>query len=233
MKEVSMDDRQILLDFAGSNQHTVVQGFPEKVCIGKVMKMKIFIAIALLAAWAPAAAGTAAETLVASALERTRHAVVYDGAYYAIDYPGGDVPEGVGVCTDVIIRSYRKLGVDLQLLVHQDIQENFSKYPSQRIWGLTQPDTNIDHRRVPNLRVFFSRKGVTLPVTRRGCDYKPGDLVTWMLPGNLPHIGIVTDKRHPSSGNPMIVHNIGRGPRLENMLFDYPITGHYRFLPEK
>jgi uncharacterized protein YijF (DUF1287 family) len=113
------------------------------------------------------------------------------------------------------------------------MRNNFSKYPSQRIWGLTQPDTNIDHRRVPNLQVFLSRKGVMLPVTMLGSDYQPGDLVTWMLPGNLPHIGIVTDKHHRTSGNPMIVHNIGRGPKLEDMLFDYPITGHYRFLPKK
>lgn len=196
---------------------------------------KIIIAavIAWLIAWTAVDAEPTAEALVASALERTRHAVVYDGAYHSIDYPGGDVPEEIGVCTDVIIRSYRKLGIDLQALVHEDMSKNFSKYPSQRIWGLTQPDTNIDHRRVPNLQVFFARKGITLPVTRRGSDYQSGELVTWMLPGNLPHIGIVTDKRHQTSGNPMIVHNIGRGPKLEDMLFDYPITGHYRFLPQK
>lgn len=201
----------------------------------QTLNLKLIITSVLvgLVAWTPVAAEPTAEALVASALERIRHAVVYDGAYHPIDYPGGDVPEDIGVCTDVIIRSYRKLGIDLQVLVHEDMRNNFSKYPSQRIWGLTQPDTNIDHRRVPNLQVFFSRKGAMLPVTNRGSDYQPGDLVTWMLPGNLPHIGIVTDKRHRTSGNRMIVHNIGRGPKLEDMLFDYPITGHYRFLPQK
>ena len=180
----------------------------------------------------PAATQTTAEALVAAALERTRHRVVYDSGYYPIEYPGGDVPQGIGVCTDVVIRAYRQLGIDLQVLVHQDIRKNFARYPSKRMWGLTRPDPNIDHRRVPNLQVFFSRHGVEMPISSHGSDYRPGDLVTWMLPGNLPHIGIVTDKRHRWSDRPMIVHNIGRGPRLEDMLFDYPITGHYRFLPE-
>ncbi len=180
----------------------------------------------------PAATQTTADALVAAALERTRHRVAYDGGYYPIDYPGGDVPQGIGVCTDVVIRAYRQLGIDLQVLVHQDIQKNFSCYPSRKLWGLTRPDPNIDHRRVPNLRVYFSRHGVELPISSHGGDYRPGDLVTWMLPGNLPHIGIVTNKRRRLTGRPMIVHNIGRGPMLEDMLFDYPITGHYRFLPE-
>jgi uncharacterized protein YijF (DUF1287 family) len=116
-------------------------------------------------------------------------------------------------------------------LVHQDIKENFSIYPSKRIWGLTHPDTNIDHRRVPNLRTFFSRFGEVLPISNKREDYFPGDIVTWMIPGNLPHIGIVTDKYNVETGMPMIVHNIGRGPKMEDMLFSYKITGHYRYLP--
>ncbi len=173
------------------------------------------------------------EDLVIAAIERTKHFVRYDGSYFSISYPNGDVPPNIGVCTDVIIRSYRALGTDLQVLVHEDMIKNFAKYPSKRIWGLESTDRNIDHRRVPNLQVFFSRHGVPLPVTNNKDDYAPGDTVTWMLPGNLPHIGIVTDRASPSTGNPLIVHNIGAGPSLDDMLFSYRITGHYRYVPEK
>ena len=169
--------------------------------------------------------------LVEAAIDRTSFRVVYDGSYHSIEYPGGDVPESIGVCTDVVIRTYRKVGIDLQELVHQDIKANFSKYPSKRIWDLNRPDTNIDHRRVPNLQVFFSRYGQVLSISNNAKDYSPGDLVTWMVPGNLPHIGIVTDKYDKETGNPMIVHNIGRGPELEDMLFSFKITGHYRYVP--
>ncbi len=171
--------------------------------------------------------------IVIAAYERTNHNVRYDGAYISIDYPNGDVPSNMGVCTDVVIRSYRKLGTDLQKLVHEDIANNFSKYPSKRIWGLTKPDKNIDHRRVPNLQRFFERHGISLSVSNNKNDYKSGDLVTWMLPGNLPHIGIVVDKVNTDSGNPLIVHNIGRGPETQDMLFNYDITGHYRYVPTK
>ncbi|BBO74294.1 hypothetical protein DSCW_17110 [Desulfosarcina widdelii] len=190
---------------------------------------KILILLFLLQPISSLAIST--DELIEAALERTHHQVVYDGRYYAIKYPGGDVPEDVGVCTDVVIRSYRKLGIDLQELVHLDMKRNFSEYPSKRIWGLNGPDPNIDHRRVPNLQVFFSRHGQELSVTDTPQDYIPGDLVTWMLPGNLPHIGIVTDQYNPKTNTPKIVHNIGRGPKLEDMLFRYPITGHYRYLP--
>ena len=173
------------------------------------------------------------EALVKAAIERTGFNIWYDGSYYSIKYPGGDVPSNIGVCTDLVIRSYRTIGIDLQELVHRDIKENFSKYPSKRIWGLSGPDTNIDHRRVPNLQVFFSRQGQVLSVTNNAGDYSPGDIVTWIIPGNLPHIGIVSDKYSKESGNPMIVHNIGRGPKLEDVLFLYQITGHYRYLPGK
>ncbi len=172
------------------------------------------------------------ERLVKAAHERTLHNVIYDGAYHSIPYPGGDVSSEIGVCTDVVIRAYRKLGIDLQKEVHEDMVANFSLYPSKRIWGMSRTDRNIDHRRVPNLQTFLERKGKKLTVSQLAQDYKAGDLVTWMLPGNLPHIGIVVE-RVGSSGNPMIVHNIGSGPQLEDMLFDYTITGHYRYHPDK
>jgi hypothetical protein len=170
------------------------------------------------------------DDFIAAAMERTTKKITYDGGYYAIAYPNGDVPENIGVCTDVVIRSYRQLGIDLQKLLHEDITVNFDKYPSSRIWGLTKPDKNIDHRRVPNLKVFFARYGNSLAVTNNPKDYKPGDLVTWVLPGNLPHIGIVTNDLS-EQGVPLIVHNIGRGPKLEDRLFSYKITGHYRYQP--
>jgi len=171
--------------------------------------------------------------IVASLIERTNHSVTYDGSYLSIPYPNGDVPKDIGVCTDVIIRAYRNLGTDLQKLVHEDMKSNFSLYPSKRIWGLKSTDKNIDHRRVPNLQIFFKRHGVNLYVSNNKADYSAGDIVTWMLPGNLPHIGIVIDQVNPISGNPMIVHNIGRGPKIDDMIFDYKITGHYRFEPAK
>ncbi len=172
-----------------------------------------------------------ASKLNQAALERTQSLVIYNGKYIKIPYPNGDVPKNIGVCTDVVIRSYRKLGIDLQQLVHEDMKRHFSAYPSKRLWGLKYPDSNIDHRRVPNLQAFFKRKGKTLPITHNGNDYKVGDLVTYMLSGNLPHIAIVTDKIG-KSGNPKIVHNIGLGPKLDDSLFDYTITGHYRYLPK-
>ena len=168
-----------------------------------------------------------ARKLVDAALERTTHNVTYDGKYRKISYPGGDVPDDTGVCTDVVIRSYRAIGADLQKLVHEDMKSSFEKYP--KIWGLTKPDTNIDHRRVPNLQTFFGRFGIKLPVTRNPADYRPGDLVTWMIPGNLPHIGLVSDRRSTDGARPLIVHNIGSGPTLEDMLFSFDITGHYRY----
>lgn len=179
-----------------------------------------------------AQAQTMAEKLNKAALLRTQSQVTYDGRYVRIAYPNGDVPAGTGVCTDVVVRSYRKLGIDLQQLVHEDMKRNFSRYPSRRIWGLTRPDSNIDHRRVPNLRAFFKRHGKLLAVSQQAANYLPGDLVTWRLPNKLPHIGIVTD-RITASGAPGIVHNIGQGPKLEDVLFSWQITGHYRYLPEK
>jgi uncharacterized protein len=169
------------------------------------------------------------EKLSSVAIERSHLSVRYDPAYVRIPYPNGDVPSGTGVCTDEVIRSYRALGIDLQKEVHEDMVQNFSSYPNQRRWLLAHTDTNIDHRRVPNLRVFFSRKGESLPITSRAEDYLPGELVTWDLGGNVPHIGIVVDKKSPASGRFLIEHNIGAGPKVEDVLFSWKITGHYRY----
>ena len=165
--------------------------------------------------------------LINAAIERTKHNVRYDGSYRKISYPGGDVPDNVGVCTDLVIRSYRKLGIDLQKDIHEDMKENFNMYP--KLWDLSRPDPNIDHRRVPNLQALFKRKGILLPVTNNPTDYVAGDIVSWMLPGNLPHIGIVIDSRSGDGSKPLIVHNIGSGPVIEDILFEYQITGHYRY----
>ncbi|HYL16376.1 MAG TPA: DUF1287 domain-containing protein [Terriglobales bacterium] len=167
--------------------------------------------------------------LVAAAIERTRHSVRYVPGYVRIPYPNGDVPTDTGVCTDEIIRSYRAVGVDLQKEVHEDIVRNFSAYPNQKRWRLDHPDANIDHRRVPNLMIFFQRKGETFPVTNRAADYAPGDIVTWNLDRGVPHIGIVVDQKARWSDRYMVVHNIGAGPKIEDVLFNWAITGHYRY----
>jgi uncharacterized protein YijF (DUF1287 family) len=146
-------------------------------------------------------------------------------------YPGGDIPDNLGVCTDLIVRCYRIIGIDLQKEVHEDISENFTEYP--KFWGLSKPDPNIDHRRVLNLQSFFRRKGEVLPVTENPEDYTSGDLVTWKLAENVPHIGIVIDRRSVDNKRPIVVHNIGRGPEIEDMLFKYPITGHYRYFGQE
>lgn len=155
----------------------------------------------------------------------------YDPNYRRIAYPNGDVPRETGVCTDVVIRAYRHAGVDLQVLVHEDMKSAFSVYPKN--WGLRRPDTNIDHRRVPNLATFFRRKGTALAVTRRGADYRPGDIVTWQLPGNFPHVGVVSDVPIRGTDRHLIVHNIGAGAQIEDVLFEYTLTGHYRYQVER
>jgi len=170
-----------------------------------------------------------ADDLVKAARERTTHHETYDGSYHRIAYPMGDVADDRGVCTDVIIRAYRHLGIDLQVRVHEDMLRNFAAYPHS--WKLPRPDSNIDHRRVPNLQTFFKRAGKSLPVSADPAQYVPGDLVTWMLPGNLPHIGIVSDQFVAGTRRPKIIHNIGRGPMEEDSLFAFPITGHYRYRP--
>jgi uncharacterized protein len=165
----------------------------------------------------------------AAAIERTHHSVRYVSAYVRIPYPGGDVPSDTGVCTDEVIRVYRTVGIDLQKEVHEDMLRNFTAYPNKRRWLLAGPDSNIDHRRVPNLMVFFQRTGETLPITFDPGDYSPGELVTWDLGGGITHIGLVVDKRSPWSDRYMIVHNIGQGPKMEDVLFNWKITGHYRY----
>lgn len=194
----------------------------------------LFIGVTFLAVQYCSAENIAPQTnktpqLIAAAMAQTQERVTYNGAYFNIAYPMGDVPAQFGVCTDVIIRAYRKLGIDLQQLVHEDMRSNFALYPAKKNWGQTKTDTNIDHRRVPNLQTFFTRHGKKLTVSNKPQDYQAGDLVTWMLPGNLPHIGIVSDQFSADGQRPLIVHNIGAGPQLEDMLFDYNISGHYRY----
>lgn len=151
--------------------------------------------------------------------------VRYTPDYVSIGYPNGDVPAKTGVCTDVVIRSYRKLGIDLQKVVHEDMRAHFSSYPKN--WGATKTDTNIDHRRVPNLETFFSRKGKKLPITQNPDDYKTGAIVTWMINDKLPHIGIVTNQLSKDGKRRLIVHNVGGGQVLEDCLFKYTVVGHF------
>ncbi len=168
-----------------------------------------------------------AQKLSEAAISLTKDRVTYDPAYFRIPYPNGDVPTDRGVCTDVVIRAYRKLGIDLQRAVHEDMRANFTTYP--KIWGLKRPDTNIDHRRVPNLMTFFTRKGQKKPITARAADYRPGDIVTWNLPRGLTHIGIVVHRKSANQQRYLIVHNIGNGQELSDCLFEYAITGHYTY----
>jgi hypothetical protein len=168
-----------------------------------------------------------ADRLSDAALELTKQTVIYDPSYYTILYPNGDIPAGKGVCTDVVIRAYRKLGIDLQKEVHEDMKANFRLYPDN--WGLSKPDKNIDHRRVPNLMTFFKRHGLTLPMTKNPNDYLPGDIVCWDLGGGVAHIGIVVAKKSSDRKRYMIVHNIGGGQVLADCLFEYTITGHFKY----
>lgn len=164
-----------------------------------------------------------AERLVEAARFRSSQEVRYDPAYVVLDYPGGDVPADTGVCTDVVIRSYRALGIDLQELVHEDMKRNFSAYPS--LWGLKRPDANIDHRRVPNLQRFFQRQGAGVEANESPI-FLPGDLVAWDLTGNgLWHIGVVV-------GTDEFVHNIGAGPEITRGIDQWQVIGHYRFQPD-
>lgn len=168
------------------------------------------------------------DKLSAAALELTKQEVKYDPAYFSIPYPNGDVPPDRGVCTDVVIRAYRKLGIDLQKEVHEDMMRNFSLYPN--IWGLTKTDKNIDHRRVPNLMTFFSRHGVLKKKSLNPSDYVAGDIVTWDLGGGTTHIGILIDQRSADGKRPLVVHNIGKGQEISDCLFEFKIIGHYSFI---
>ncbi len=165
--------------------------------------------------------------LAQNALAHTEQKVQYDPSYFRITYPNGDVPPNKGVCTDVVIRAYRKMGIDLQEQVHKDMRAHFSAYPKR--WGLKQPDTNIDHRRVPNLMVFFSRQGASLPISQIPKDYQAGDIVCWDLGGGTTHIGLVVLPMSTDGERHLMVHNIGAGQVVEDVLFSYKIIGHYRY----
>ncbi len=187
--------------------------------------MRKLIALVLLLG-NPALAGVEPSRLTEAARTQVGVTVTYDPAYTAISFPGGDLPRDRGVCTDVVIRALRDgWGIDLQLAVNRDMGADFDAYPA--LWGLSTTDRNIDHRRVPNLQTLLTRIGADLPLTDGPTPYLPGDIVTWTLPGNLTHIGIVSD-RHTVEGTPLILHNIGAGAREEDILFTYPMTGHYR-----
>jgi uncharacterized protein len=174
----------------------------------------------------PAISGVEPSRLTEAARTQIGVTVTYDPAYAALAFPGGDLPRDRGVCTDVVIRALRDAwGIDLQLAVHRDMAGHFAAYPP--LWGLTRPDRNIDHRRVPNLRTLLTRIGADLPLIDGPTPYLPGDIITWTLPGNLSHIGIVSDRR-TADGVPLVLHNIGAGAHEEDILFAYPMTGHYR-----
>ncbi|MFV3388194.1 DUF1287 domain-containing protein [Pseudomonas sp. NY15364] len=188
--------------------------------------------LVLLLAWSLAFAAQAieADKLVLDARTQVGVTLGYDPAYRTLSYPGGDVPMATGVCTDVVIRALRQQGLDLQEAVHRDMRGNFAAYPKN--WGLSRPDSNIDHRRVPNLMTWFKRQGWALAVKQDALAYRAGDIVTWDLGRGLTHIGIVSD-RQAATGTPLVLHNIGRGTQEEDILFAYRITGHYRPLAQQ
>lgn len=192
-----------------------------------MVKRFINIVILTLVASSAFAQSDFYDRLADSAFVLTKQKVKYDPAYYRIGYPNGDVPSDKGVCTDVVIRAYRKMGIDLQKEVHEDMKANFSKYPKN--WGLTSTDRNIDHRRVPNLMTFFSRHGTVKEMSQDPSDYLPGDIVCWNLQGGITHIGIVSKKKALFGNRYKIIHNIGAGQVLEDCLFSYKIIGHYRY----
>lgn len=192
-----------------------------------MLRLGIFLLLLTASPWLPSFAQNSKIELAKAALSLTHDQVTYDPAYFSIPYPMGDVPSDKGVCTDVVIRAYRKTGIDLQRLVHEDMKKNFDQYPKN--WGLSRPDPNIDHRRVPNLMKFFERFGKVKTKSSDPQDYLPGDIVCWNLGGGVKHIGIVVETRTENGRRPMIVHNIGTGQVMEDFLFTYPIIGHYSF----
>jgi len=191
--------------------------------------MKPISFLLLLCSFLTTITKTFEEKLSDAAISIIDSSIVYTPNYVAIKYPNGDVPAKTGVCTDVVIRAYRKLGIDLQKEVHEDMKANFSKYPNFKKWGIKTCDTNIDHRRVPNLEVFFERKGQKLAVTQNANDYKTGEIVTWLIANKYPHIGIITNKKSSDGKRPLIVHNVGGGQILEDCLFSWKIVGHYSY----
>ena len=163
---------------------------------------------------------------VDSAIDQTQYTTEYDPAYTRLEYPGGDVPRERGVCADVVVRAFRSAGVDLQKEIHEDMAQHFAAYPNK--WGARKPDSNIDHRRVPNLMTFFERTGKSVPITKKPADYLPGDIVAWELDSRLLHIGLVTDVVADGTPNYLAVHNIGAGAKIEDVLMAWKIIGHYR-----
>ena len=192
------------------------------------MKRRVLIFLLCFCATALQAQDAFSKKLSDAALELTKQKVAYDPQYFSISYPNGDVPADKGVCTDVIIRAYRQVGIDLQKEVHEDMRDHFDVYPKN--WGLKKTDKNIDHRRVPNLMKYFSRHGTIKKITDNPNDYVPGDIVAWNLGGAITHIGIVIDKKSPDGKRYMIAHNIGAGQVMEDCLFTYKIIGHYSFV---
>lgn len=204
--------------------------------------MRILILLLLFLNVAPAAYANSAakgfttdpvfemeQTIVMAARARTQLDVRYDPKYVVLSYPGGDVPADTGVCTDVVIRTYREAyGYDFQKAIHEDMRANFRVYPKN--WGLKRADKNIDHRRVPNIEKFLKRKGASVPITKNADDYRPGDIVTWRLGGRIAHIGIVSDKKS-EWGTPLIIHNVGQGVVEDDLLFNTDINGHFRYHP--
>jgi len=189
--------------------------------------MKKLLSVFFLFIALKGSAQTFSKELSSAAITLTQQQVTYDPAYFSIKYPNGDVPDNLGVCTDVVIRAYRKVDIDLQKEVHEDMKANFDLYPN--IWGLSKTDKNIDHRRVPNLMTFFGRFGTTKSITTDPGDYVPGDIVCWNLGGGTTHIGVVTDRKSRDGRRFQVVHNIGGGQVLEDCLFNYKIIGHYSY----
>ena len=169
---------------------------------------------------------TASSALAAAARAQVGVTLIYDSSYQQIAYPMGDVPPVRGVCSDVVIRAFRAVGIDLQQELHRDMKRHFAAYPKN--WGLSKPDSNIDHRRVPNLATWFKRQGYDRPVSQDAAAYQPGDVVAWVLSGGQPHVGIVSDRRSDDGARPLVIHNIGWGAREDDVLFEYRITGHFR-----
>jgi hypothetical protein len=197
--------------------------------INKITLYKIIITFFLFVLFIEIVVGQTGfyEKLADSTITLTKQKVKYDPTYFKLKYPNGDVPADKGVCTDVVIRAYRKLGIDLQKEVHEDMNENFKIYPQR--WGMPGPDKNIDHRRVPNLMTFFKRFGKEKKISNEPKDYQPGDIVCWNLGGSITHIGVVVKNKSTDKKRNLIVHNIGAGQVLEDCLFSFKIIGHYRY----
>jgi uncharacterized protein YijF (DUF1287 family) len=183
----------------------------------------------LALALAPAATAHATPGLVLGARAQVGVTTHYDSTYARLDYPGGDVPMARGVCADVVVRAFRRVGIDLQVLVHEDMRAHFAAYP--KAWGLRAPDRNIDHRRVLNLETYLRRRGFERRNSFAPGEFRAGDIVSWRLPGGLPHIGIVSDRTsRDGSGRPLVIHNVGAGAREEDALFAWPLAGHFRWV---